>query len=1852
MKHQHKIFKYLLLFIGILFYTQAHAQRYVDASATGANNGTSWADAYTSLQSAISGATAGTQIYVAKGTYKPTNGTNRNATFQIPSGVEIYGGFSGKETRINQVLLDARDFVANETILSGDLNGDDNVTGTFPTLVYGNYADNSVHLIYTRNVSNATRLDGFTIKGGNANDGSASFDYGIRAGGWYNNGSTGGVSQPTVANCIFTRNIGSEGGAMTNFGCCGGNANATIINCSFTQNQAAKGGAIYNDACCGGRANTTVTNCSFSQNRATNQGGGIYNEGVAGGGARATVTNSIFWENAGTRKSWFNASGGAVTASYTLVEEAAFPAGTTNNGNNLFNQDPLFVNAAIGNLNLQTTSPMINIGNNAVIPTDITLDAGNSPRVRATTVDLGAFETCPPTSAEINVQGNGNDILDGAGIPDILVSNNTDFGLVPVTRTITYTIRNTGGAVLSISSILSSNTAEYTVSNIPTSVTAGGTATFDVTFTPIPCGDNNATIVVNTNDCDEAIYNFVVQGIGGNPEINIQGNSTDIADGDVTPVLADDTDFGNVATNRTVTYTIENTGSLALDITSIAITGANAADFVLSGITLPTSIAAAGTTTFDVIFTPAAVGIRNATITINNNDCDEGVYNFSMRGTGTASPEINLQGNGNNIVSGAGTTSLTNDTDFGDVAECGTNNLAKTYAIQNTGGTALTVSNITITGADAADFTLSGLPAFPATVAATTGTQTFTVTFNPSAIGNRVALVTVTNDDSDENPYTFAINGNGTADNIDPIIPVLADINEECSSTPTASTTTDNCAGTITGTTPTTFPITTQGTTVVTWTFDDGNGNSVTADQNVIIDDTTDPVIPVLADINEECSSTPTAPTTTDNCAGTITGTTPTTFPITAQGTTVVTWTFDDGNGNSVTADQNVIIDDTTDPVIPVLADINEECSSTPTAPTTTDNCGGTITGTTGTTFPITAQGTTVVTWTFDDGNGNSVTADQNVIIDDTTDPVIPVLADINEECSSTPTAPTTTDNCAGTITGTTPTTFPITAQGTTVVTWTFDDGNGNSITADQDVIINDTTDPTITAPTNVTINTDAGLCTASGVALGTSTGTDNCGTPTFTNDAPATFPIGNTTVTWTADDGNGNTQTATQIVTVNSTREINVQGNSVSIVDGDVTPDVTDETDFGNTAIAKTVTYTIENTGTEDLDVSSITSSNMTDFTVGSIPTSVPAGGSATFDVTFTAVSTGTNTATITINNNDCDETAYDFVVEGANTSSGDVLLVRTGIFYPTIQQAVDAAIANDVIKPTSNRNYPENVVVDKTLSFTSDFTDYKNVNINQILVEDGNKLTITGDMSIVEMLYMEVTAEVEVTGSTTDFALLSSATGTAMIINNGTNTVNGNVIAERYLPSVSDLASGYDAQGYHMFSSPFSDAAISQFGDDMNLVLNTAYNTATEPTYTNPFPTFYEYDETSAGTPSPSGIFNAFTIGYKVPTTVNLGVGKGYEANIATGVTVDLNGTLNNGNISIPITHQGLSYANEGFNLIGNPYPSPINWTTLIGLAGNNALVNDAVYIDIPTSQYGATYATFINGASVNGGKADIAPFQGFFVQAIAAGNLNITNAVRPTTYTDSRFYKTNGETGEQGLKEGLIKLAIEQNGKLDETAIYFESGATQKFDGKFDALKIHKINGSTPTLYSYNEGIEENGQNTYFSINGLKEFNEDMILPLAMNIVKSGKHKIVVREIKYFHSLSNVYLYDSLTETLHDLKANPEYEFVAQASKEVKRFVILFKTDKNFTQKDYVVAYPNPTPNQFSYSLKNDREGVHTIRLFDATGKLILERTQDKQGAFLEGTINLEKEASGLYLLQISDSKNTTNVRIVKE
>ena len=298
----------------------------------------------------------------------------------------------------------------------------------------------------------------------------------------------------------------------------------------------------------------------------------------------------------------------------------------------------------------------------------------------------------------------------------------------------------------------------------------------------------------------------------------------------------------------------------------------------------------------------------------------------------------------------------------------------------------------------------------------------------------------------------------------------LPDIADECEAgSLTAPTATDNCSGLLTATHDATLPITAQGTTVVTWTYEDTAGNTSTQTQHVIIADTEAPVPDQanLPDIADECEvSSLTAPTATDNCSSAVTVSHDAVLPITQQGTTVVTWTYEDASGNTSTQTQNVIVDDADAPVPDQasLPDITSECEvSNLTAPTATDNCSGLLMATHDATLPITTQGNTVVIWTYEDAAGNTSTQTQNVIIDDADAPVPDQanLPDIADECEvSSLTAPTATDNCSSAVTVSHDAVLPITQQGTTVITWTYEDEAGNTSTQTQHVIVEDTMAP------------------------------------------------------------------------------------------------------------------------------------------------------------------------------------------------------------------------------------------------------------------------------------------------------------------------------------------------------------------------------------------------------------------------------------------------------------------------------------------------------------------------------------------------------------------------------------------------------------------------------------------------------------------------------------------------------------------------------------------------------------------------------------------------------------------------
>ncbi len=365
-----------------------------------------------------------------------------------------------------------------------------------------------------------------------------------------------------------------------------------------------------------------------------------------------------------------------------------------------------------------------------------------------------------------------------------------------------------------------------------------------------------------------------------------------------------------------------------------------------------------------------------------------------------------------------------------------------------------------------------------------------------------------------------------------PVVGSLSDLVDECAiEEPTAPKAISHCGVEISATTDLIFPVEDQGITMIIWTYEDAYGNTATQEQKIDITDITAPVPTVvnLPNLTDECSvAEPTAPVATDNCGEVVAGVADVTFPITTQGTIVITWSYEDQQGNISTQTQNAIIDDTTDPIpdVATLPDLIGFCEVlAPTSPKATDNCEGTIEGQANVTFPVTAAGTTVITWTYDDGNGNMATQTQNVIIEDDAAPVPDeaTLPDLNGECSlSMPAAPTATDNCDGVIEGVTEAEFPLTES--TTITWTFTDANGNISNQTQEVIIADITPP---VPNSATLSALTGACVV--VRPAAPKATDNCGGVITGGTDAEQLITASTTITWTYTDPSGNTSTQNQ---------------------------------------------------------------------------------------------------------------------------------------------------------------------------------------------------------------------------------------------------------------------------------------------------------------------------------------------------------------------------------------------------------------------------------------------------------------------------------------------------------------------------------------------------------------------------------------------------------------------------------------------------------------------------------------------------------------------------------------------------
>jgi hypothetical protein len=408
----------------------------------------------------------------------------------------------------------------------------------------------------------------------------------------------------------------------------------------------------------------------------------------------------------------------------------------------------------IGSLPLTVTAVMITGANASDFMTPMTC----SPQAFLP-ANSGAGSTCSvsvsftPTAAgprqailtTTDAAGTQSSLLTGTGIgglsavtlaPGSLTFASTLQGATSTAQIVTVT--SSGPATLHISSVTmgGANPGDFAmVSGCSGAYAPNATCTIGVTFSPIADGQRTASVVI-TDDASGSPQSVQVTGTGAGPAVAKPAVT-------ITPQAISFAAAGLGSTSALQSITIANSGTAALHISSVQITGTNAGDFGMNNGCTATAYAAGATCTVALTFTPLATGARTATLTIKD-DAPNSPQTVQLTGTGAAAPSVTL--------SSAAVS-------FGGVA-VGTTSPPQNITVTNSGGAALHFSSVTLSGTNASDFSISNgctASAYPLNTACTVG-----LTFTPSATGVRTATLAIA-DDAPNSPQTVAVSG--SADN-------------------------------------------------------------------------------------------------------------------------------------------------------------------------------------------------------------------------------------------------------------------------------------------------------------------------------------------------------------------------------------------------------------------------------------------------------------------------------------------------------------------------------------------------------------------------------------------------------------------------------------------------------------------------------------------------------------------------------------------------------------------------------------------------------------------------------------------------------------------------------------------------------------------------------------------------------------------------------------------------------------------------------------------------------------------------------------------------------------------------------
>lgn len=388
-------------------------------------------------------------------------------------------------------------------------------------------------------------------------------------------------------------------------------------------------------------------------------------------------------------------------------------------------------------------------------------------------------------------------------------------------------------------------------------------------------------------------------------------------------------------------------------------------------------------------------------------------------------------------------------------------------------------------------------------------------------------------------------------------------------------------------------------------------------------------------------------------------------------------------------------------------------------------------------------------------------------------------------------------------------------------------------------------------------------------------------------------------------------------------------------------------------------------------------------------------------------------------------------------------------------------------------------------------------------------------------------------------NLVLKSATANSAALVAPSAGTITGNVSVERKIGATS---------GYHYLSSAVSGATVNNtvtgWRDDFTINAALDGQVFVPGAIYTALSSVWEYDETNANPNPDYGWIGA------TGTTDNITPLKGFACVVPANVTVDVLGPLNN---NILPSGYAITRQSDGLNMVGNPYASPISWSSFRALPANTAALSTSGYKAFVTSGgYAGSYGTWNGSVGSPASVTDrISSSQSFLVECLnPVATINITNAVRLTSASDVNTTFFNGYNS----VPDMIRMEVEGNGSASEMVVYFDASSIDAYNSNYDSRTVFAPVAGVPTIYSTVE-------NNNLAINVMGQLNLDKVVPMGVKIQTAGTYNLVATDMTSFAPSVIAYLEDTQAGTMTNLRTNPSYSVSLPVGEINNRFFLHF-------------------------------------------------------------------------------------------